>query len=87
MIILYTLPFSPTCNLIRQKMKEKKIEFQELNFSEVLKKIDTPMAPVVEIPAGKAYCGDFCEYTTVYLETPAEILAWLNDFDWLGKVI
>ena len=87
MITLYTLPFSPICNLIRQKMKEKKVEFQELNFSEVLNKINATTAPVVEIPVGKTYCGDFCEYTTVYLETPEEILKWLNDFDWLGKVV
>ena len=49
MIVLYTLPTCPICEMIKKKLKDKQIPYEEEDFSKLPKYIDTDRAPVMAI--------------------------------------
>lgn len=48
-IILYTLSTCPICEMIKKKMKQKDIYYEELDFSLLPKSLNTDRAPVMAI--------------------------------------
>ena len=49
MITLYTLPNCPICNMIKTKMQQKNIPYEEKDFSIVAEKLNTDRAPVLDV--------------------------------------
>ena len=54
-IILYTLPtFCPRCNMIKTRLEEKHLTYEEIQSPEELEKMGFDIAPAVKID-GKVY--------------------------------
>lgn len=49
MITVYTLPNCPICNMIKTKLKQKNIQYEEKDFSLIANIINTDRAPVLDI--------------------------------------
>ncbi len=48
-IVLYTLSTCPICEMIKKKMKQKDIYYEELDFSLLPENLNTDRAPVMAI--------------------------------------
>ena len=70
-IILYTLPMCGICNMIKTKLQQKNIIFEEKNFEDIAEAINSNRAPALEIT--NAY-GD----VTIY-NTPSDIVSWIEN--------
>lgn len=64
MIYIYTLPTCPICEMVKKKMTDKNIIYQEIPFE--LCELDTDRAPVV-------FTGE------QYLMSPVEINNWIKE--------
>ena len=71
MIILYTLPSCPICEMVKTKLNQKNILFVEKDFSDIAASINSDYAPALEITEnGEA---------TIY-NNPSTIVRWINEY-------
>jgi len=49
MVVIYTLPTCPICEMIKKKLNGKQIPYEEQEFSKLPKYINTDRAPVMAI--------------------------------------
>ena len=70
MINLYTLPTCGICQMIKIKLHQKNIKFNEKDFSDIANVINSDRAPALEIVDN----GE----TTIY-NTPSAIVSWINE--------
>lgn len=66
MIKIYSLPNCGICNMIKTKMKQKNIPFEERPFEEIALQINSDHAPAIITDSGEIY------------NSPTEIVAWIN---------
>ena len=64
-IKLYTLPACGICKIMKQKLQNKNIEYQELNLEDYITRLNTDLAPVLQV-------NDKIYYK------PSEINEWIN---------
>ncbi len=64
MIYVYTLPTCPICEMVKHKLKEKNIQYEEKSFEEG--NFSTDRAPVL-------FTGE------TYLMSPTEINKWIKE--------
>ena len=64
MVYIYTLPTCPICEMVKKKMTDKNITYQEVPFEQC--ELDTDRAPVV-------FTGE------KYLMSPVEINNWIKE--------
>lgn len=69
MVYLYTLQTCPICNMVKIKLKQKNITFEEKDLSEISSLLNIDRAPVLDIGNEN------------YLTSPQEIVAWINKED------
>ena len=69
LINLYTLPTCGICQMIKTKLNQKNIKFNEKDFSDIANIINSDRAPALEI----ADNGE----NTIY-NTPSAIVNWIN---------
>lgn len=65
MIILYTLPSCPICNMVKTKLNQKNIQFVEKDFDELPIEVNTDRAPVL--------------FNGEYLLSPTDINNWIKE--------
>ena len=70
MVELYTLPTCGICNMIKTKLKEKSIPFEEKDFQIVADSMKLERAPVLHIVPN--------ENEEEYIMSPTKIVAWIN---------
>lgn len=75
---LYTLPNCGICRMIKLKLKEKNISFNELEFNEIAKKLNTDRAPVLEIVSDINIHENPMHVNVDYMLSPAKIVEWIN---------
>lgn len=49
MVIIYTTETCPKCKILKKKLSEKGIEYNEVNDIEILKSLDIYEVPILEI--------------------------------------
>ena len=64
---IYTLPNCGLCKMIKQKMTEANIAFEEHNFEEIAAELYIDRAPVLKI-------GE-----NIYITSPTEMVSWINE--------
>ena len=69
-ITLYTLPNCGICNMVKTKLKTKKIPFQEKNFENIAEIIQSNRAPALKV------IDDFGNQ--IIYNSPTEIVHWLE---------
>lgn len=67
MITLYTLPNCGICNMVKTKLKQKSISFEEKPFSDIAATINSDHAPALED-----------EFHNIY-NSPSAIVQWINN--------
>lgn len=65
MLVLYTLPHCPICHMIKQKLDNKKISYEEKDLSVIADKLAIDRAPVLEVEG-------------IYLTSPTEMAHWIS---------
>lgn len=69
MVTIYTLPTCGTCRMIKMKMQQKNIPYQESNdINSLQEKINVERVPVLKIN------------DETFLTTPTEINQWINNY-------
>ena len=71
MINLYTLPTCGICKMVKTKLQEKNIPFEEKDFSIIAAKINSDRAPALEVINN----GE----TTIY-NNPTAIVSFINNY-------
>ncbi len=66
MINLYTLPSCPVCQMVKTKLAQKNIPYNEFNLEDYTNDLHTDRAPVLKVD------------TNLILKTPSEINTWIN---------
>lgn len=69
MIFLYTLPNCPICTMVKAKLQQKGLEYEERDFAEVAGQGGIDYAPYMAVMEG---------LTTRYFYSPTEIVEWIN---------
>lgn len=69
--ILYTLPTCGICHMIKTKLKEKNINYEEQNFEEIASYLQTDQAPVLKI----IYDND-----VKFITSPSEMVQLINNY-------
>ena len=69
--ILYTLPTCGICHMIKTKLKEKNINYEEQNFEEIASYLQTDQAPVLKI----IYNND-----VKFITSPSEMVQLINNY-------
>ena len=72
MVTLYTLPTCGICNMVKTKLLQNNIPFEEKNFSEIVDRIKSDRAPALEVT-------DSANNITIY-NSPTEIVKWINEY-------
>lgn len=70
MVELYTLPTCGICEMIKTKMKEKGIQFEEKDFQIVAESMGLDHAPVLHIMPN--------DNEEEYIMSPTKMVAWIN---------
>lgn len=65
MITLYSLPSCGICHMVKTKLQQKQIQFEEKNFAEIAEIIHSDHAPALEAEG-------------IFYNSPTEIVAWIN---------
>lgn len=68
MIILYTLPTCGICHMIKTKLQERNIPFEEKDFSLIAETIQSDRAPALQI-------GE-----TQILNSVTGMVSWINNY-------
>lgn len=71
MITLYTLPSCGICHMVKTKLKERNIPFEEKDFSLIADIIKSDRAPVLQIEKN----GE-----TQILNSITGMVAWINNY-------
>lgn len=71
MITLYTLPSCGICHMVKTKLKERNIPFEEKDFSLIADTIKSDRAPVLQIEKN----GE-----TQILNSITGMVAWINNY-------
>lgn len=66
LIELYTLPTCGICHMIKTKLQNKSIEYQEKDFSILAEKLNIDRAPVMVLSNGNK------------IFSPSEMIEWIN---------
>lgn len=69
MIILYTLPNCGICHMVKTKLQEKNILFEEKDFSLIAETINSDHAPALAYEQNGQ---------TLVLNSPGTIVNWIN---------
>ena len=69
-VVLYTLPTCGICHMIKTKLQEKNIQFEEVNFENIAEAINSNRAPALEIT-------DEYGNITIY-NNPGTMVAWIE---------
>lgn len=64
---IYTMPMCGICKMVKKKMMDKNIEFEEYNLEDYTKELNIETAPVLQIDE------------ETYLTSPLSINAWINE--------
>lgn len=64
---IYTIPMCGICKMVKKKMMDKNIEFEEYNLENYAEKLNIATAPVLQIDE------------KTYLTSPLSINAWINE--------
>lgn len=64
---IYTIPTCGICKIIKKKMIDKNIEFEEYNLEDYAEKLDIKTTPVLQIDED------------TFLTSPLQINAWINE--------
>lgn len=70
MTTLYSLPSCGICHMIKTKLEQKQIPFEEKSFSEIAEKLNIDHAPVLMV--------ELNDIEKVYIYSPVEMVAWIN---------
>ena len=70
MTTLYSLPSCGICHMIKTKLEQKQIPFEEKSFSEIAEKLKIDHAPVLMV--------ELSDIEKVYIYSPVEMVAWIN---------
>ena len=65
MITLYTLPNCGICNMVKTKLKQKNIQFEEQPFENIANIINSDHAPALKVDENHIY------------NTPSTIVSWI----------
>lgn len=68
MVTLYTLPNCGICAMVKTKLRQKQIDFNEKEFSEIADIIHSDHAPALYVSQDKI------------LNSPTEIVNWINNY-------
>ena len=68
MVIVYTLPHCGICNMVKNKLNLKNIDFIEKDFQIIAEQIQRDHAPAIEI----------IDDNHTIINSPSEIVAWIN---------
>ena len=66
-IKIYTIPICGICKMVKKKMSEKNIPFEEYNLEDYAEELDIYSAPVLQIDEN------------TLLTSPIEINNWINE--------
>lgn len=69
-VILYTLPTCSICHMVKAKLQQKNIQFEERDFQEIINVIQGEYAPALRIIKNSE--------ETIY-NTPSQIVKWINE--------
>ena len=69
--ILYTLPTCGICHMIKTKLEEKNIQYEERNFEEIASYLQTDQAPALKIVH-----NDDVKFIT----SPTEMVQLINNY-------
>lgn len=72
---LYTLPTCPICEMIKTKMKDKGIPYEEKSFAEG--HFSTDRAPIMRIYDDKA---PITKPDILQLESPSDMVLWIKEW-------
>ena len=64
---IYTTPTCGICKMVKKKMMDKNIEFEEYNLEDYVEELDIETAPVLQID------------DDTFLTSPLQINAWINE--------
>ena len=73
MVYVYTLPTCPICEMVKKKMTDKGLIFEEKPFELLPKEVGVDRAPVLEIED-----SDHSGWP-LYLLTPSRINEWIKE--------
>ena len=68
---LYTLPTCGICHMIKTKLQEKNIQYEERNFEEIASYLQTDQAPALKI----VYNDD-----VKFITSPTEMVQLINNY-------
>lgn len=68
-IILYTLPTCSICNMVKTKLNQKNLLFEERDFRKITTKINSEYAPALEI---------INDEKSIIYNNPSQIVNWIN---------
>lgn len=68
MVTLYTLPSCGICNMVKTKLKQKNIAFEEKEFPLIAQTLQSDHAPVLEDEQHNFY------------NSPTSIVEWINNY-------
>ena len=71
-IILYTLPSCPICHMIKTKLKNRNIGFQEKDFAEIAVQINSVQAPALQVVDEQG--------NTIIYNSPSQMVGWINQY-------
>lgn len=71
-IILYTLPSCPICHMIKTKLKNRNIDFQEKDFAEIAVQINSVQAPALQVVDEQG--------NTIIYNSPSQMVGWINQY-------
>ena len=71
-IILYTLPSCPICHMVKTKLKNKNIDFQEKDFAEISAQINSVQAPALQVTDEQG--------NIVIYNSPSQMVAWISQY-------
>ena len=69
MITLYTLPNCGICHMIKTKLEQKGIKFEERDFAEAAEDMGLTQAPLLRVIHSD---------TTEYIMSPKKMVDWIN---------
>ena len=69
---LYTLPTCGICHMIKTKLQEKNIQFEEADFSEIADYLQTDRAPILKIKQDDS--------NIKFITSPNEMVQLINNY-------
>lgn len=78
---LYTLPHCGICHMIKLKMQDKNIPFNECDFNEIANKLNVDRAPVLEVISNVNIQENPMHVNADYILYPTNIVNWINQWE------